>query len=300
VPAPSRWRRHVAGSALLLCAGCGGETATVPRDPLPPYVPVPSMAAEAYRTEVLDVMQAHSLRRRTIDWVAFRAHVFAATGGAQTVAQTFPAIRAALERLGDGHSSYRPLTGSVLFVPTRTCVASGALAPDSLAGWIVDLRGNGGGNMWPMLAGLGPVLGTGVLGWFLDPDGGASAWEYRNGAAWSGGVMVQPVDDPYTLRRPNPKVAVLVDNGVASSGEATFIAFRGRAATRSFGVATCGVSTANQGFRLSDGALLNLTVAVMADRARTPYGEQVVPDEIVDGTTAVVHRAVAWLRSASP
>src|SRR6202042_1362834 len=28
-------------------------------------------------------------------------------------------------------------------------------------GWAVDLRGNGGGNIWPMLAGLGPLLGNG-------------------------------------------------------------------------------------------------------------------------------------------
>jgi hypothetical protein len=32
------------------------------------------------------------------------------------------------------------------------------------SGWIVDLRGNGGGNMWPMIAGIGPVLGSGTLG----------------------------------------------------------------------------------------------------------------------------------------
>ena len=70
----------------------------------------------------------------------------------------------------------------------------------------------------------------------------------------------------------NPAVAVLVDNGVASSGEATFIAFRRRANTRSFGVATCGLSTANRGFVLSDGALLTLTVSVMADRARRCMG----------------------------
>ena len=31
-------------------------------------------------------------------------------------------------------------------------------APD-LAGWIVDLRGNTGGNMWPMIAGVGSTLG---------------------------------------------------------------------------------------------------------------------------------------------
>jgi C-terminal processing protease CtpA/Prc len=32
----------------------------------------------------------------------------------------------------------------------------------NLAGWIVDLRNNGGGNMWPMLTGIGSILGEGV------------------------------------------------------------------------------------------------------------------------------------------
>jgi hypothetical protein len=37
------------------------------------------------------------------------------------------------------------------------------------AGWVVDLRGNVGGNMWPMLAGIGPLLGEGDnLGEFRD------------------------------------------------------------------------------------------------------------------------------------
>src|SRR5690348_5042975 len=35
-------------------------------------------------------------------------------------------------------------------------------------GWVVDLRGNVGGNMWPMLAGIGPLLGENDhLGEFL-------------------------------------------------------------------------------------------------------------------------------------
>jgi carboxyl-terminal processing protease len=32
------------------------------------------------------------------------------------------------------------------------------LYADHPRGWIIDLRGNGGGNMWPMMAGLGPLL----------------------------------------------------------------------------------------------------------------------------------------------
>ena len=39
-------------------------------------------------------------------------------------------------------------------------------------GWIVDIRGNVGGNMWPMLAGAGPLLGeSDDLGEFFDTNG---------------------------------------------------------------------------------------------------------------------------------
>jgi len=75
----------------------------------------------------------------------FRSRVFDAASSAQTIADTYPAIRVAVELLGDGHS----------------CASADR---DDLIGWIVDLRGNGGGNMWPMLAGVGPVLGEGVVG----------------------------------------------------------------------------------------------------------------------------------------
>ena len=317
----------VAFTSLTACDGFIPGTGPLPSESLSP-------AAQAYLDEVLDVMQRNSIRRNALDWARVRATVRASAGSAQTIPDTYPAIREALAQLGDGHSSYRGADGTFLFVPRRTCVSSGAPTPtdlpsdigyvrvrgfigtaaqatayadslqhvirsadhDSLRGWIVDLRGNGGGNMWPMLAGVGPVLDTGIVGWFVDPNGTEFPWAYRDGAAWSGSFAVQHATQPYTLRTPQPRVAVLVDNGVASSGEATFIAFRGRPNTRSFGMATCGLSTANSGYQLSDGALLNLTVATMANRDRQPYGGQVPPDELVIGVAAVVERAVAWLR----
>jgi C-terminal processing protease CtpA/Prc len=166
---------------------------------------------------------------------------------------------------------------------------------EGLAGWIVDLRSNGGGNMWPMIAGVGPVLGEGRAGYFIDPDGTESWWEYRDGASWNDGTLMQRVDTPYRLRRELPRVAVLIDRGTASSGEAVLIAFQRRPGTRSFGTATCGLSTANQQYTLSDGASLFLTVSVMADRTKTRYGSQVVPDEEVPVPREAEQRAVAWL-----
>src|SRR5262249_9604085 len=44
------------------------------------------------------------------------------------------------------------------------------LAEQVHCGWVVDLRGNTGGNMWPMLAGIGPVLGDGLAGTFVSTD----------------------------------------------------------------------------------------------------------------------------------
>ena len=290
-----------------------------------------SEQARAYLEQMYTIMRTRSIKRLTIDWDAFHTRVFNTAAGAQSIASLSPAIREALTLLADGHSSYIPPTGATIFVATRTCRSSNAPNPainapvgyvrigafsgsdptafanmiqgiisvgdrDDLLGWIVDLRGNGGGNMWPMIAGVGPILGDGVNGHFIDPTGQVSAWEYRDGASVLGGTALVRVATPYRLRRPSPKVAVLIDNGVASSGEATAIAFRQRPNTRTFGSATCGLSTANSTFTLSDGATLNLTVSVMADRTRTPYGDQVPPDEVTGDPNDTVQRAIAWLR----
>jgi C-terminal processing protease CtpA/Prc len=57
-----------------------------------------------------------------------------------------------------------------------------------VVGWIVDLRGNSGGNMWPMVAGIGPILGEGIIGHFVNSRDLWVAWEYRLGAAINGGI----------------------------------------------------------------------------------------------------------------
>jgi C-terminal processing protease CtpA/Prc len=91
---------------------------------------------------------------------------------------------------------------------------------------------------------------------------------------------------------------VLTDNGIASSGEAVVISFTGRPDTRSFGDRTCGLTTANAPYPMSDGATLNITEAVMADRTRTRYGYAIQPDETVP-MNQVIERAVTWLRTGT-
>jgi hypothetical protein len=325
----ARYPRSLLLALLLLIAGCGGPgERPTPVEPVSP--------ARAHLDEVMGIMEANSIKRLTIDWKSFRATVLAEAAGAQTVAETYPAIRTALRLLGDGHTIYRPAAGPVIWVPNRTCSAAAVTTPvlpatigyvrvswfsgdaaqatafangtqdqirakdrADLAGWIVDLRGNGGGNMWPMLAGIGPILGEGLAGHFVDPSGAVIQWGYRDGASFYGTGVVQRVDAPYRLQRERPRVAVLTDNVVGSSGEAMVVAFRGRPDTRSFGTATCGLSTANRPFTLSDGAVLNLTVSVMADRSLVKYGDSITPDETLTDSDAAVQRAVAWLQTGS-
>lgn len=85
------------------------------------------------------------------------------------------------------------------------------------------------------------------------------------------------------------------DGWVASSGEAMAVAFRGRAQTRSFGTPTCGLSTGNSTWFLSDTSRLVITSAIMADRTRRVYGDVIVPDERIADPNEVVTRAIQWL-----
>lgn len=314
-------------AALLVALACSGES-TGPGGN--------NSTGMQHLTQIVDIMQANSLHRLTIDWTKFRDSVFRTSKNSETIPDTYLAIFVALQLLGDGHSQYRPVSGAVIMAPTRSCFVSGGTRPalpanigyvrvgstssagtaasefatrvqDSirvydradLIGWLVDLRSNGGGNMWPMIAGLGPILGDGVLGYFVHPTGARETWRYENGFARLNDVPIVAAVQPYRLLKENPRVAVLVDNAVASSGEATYIAFRGRANTRSFGVATCGASTANLGFQLGNGATLLVTTSLMADRNMVNYGGQVTPDYVGTSNADVEANAIAWLQQAA-
>ncbi len=322
-----------AGAVLIgisLAAACQATTPSAPTG----TSGTPSAAATNYLDSIINLARNNSINRLTIDWAGYRNAVYAEAGGAQAIAELMPAIRVAITQLRDGHSSYRPATGTTIFVPLRSCsaptpvplslpaniamVAVGAFSGsteqanayarqiqdtiaardrDDLIGWIVDLRSNGGGNMWPMIAGLGPILGEGPLGYFISPTGTETIWEYRDGASISGTFAVSTVSPPYRLKRQAPRVAVLSDNRIASSGEATLIAFIRRPNTRSFGQATCGLSTANSTYPLSDGATFTLTTSVMADRAKTPFGDSIPPDELIEDPNRTIQRAIEWLQT---
>jgi carboxyl-terminal processing protease len=285
----------------------------------------------SYLNEVLDVMEKNSVYRKTIDWSTLRSRVLDKASGAKSIQDIYPAITVALAGLGDYHSSYVG-TSAILYSPIKNC--AGFTTPNApqdgigyvkvngffkigseadqfaaslqdtiksqdnanLFGWVIDLRGNNGGNLWPMLAGLGPILGEGVCGYYVSPDGNTEPWEYKNGNGIDGNSVYASVPSPYSLIKPNPKVAVLVNQVTSNIGEALAIAFIGRANTKLFGQPTCGITTASDIFPLSDGATLQLATDVMADRNKKGYGDSVTPDVTITYNTDIFPQAVQWLK----
>jgi C-terminal processing protease CtpA/Prc len=188
----------------------------------------------------------------------------------------------------------------------------------SVCGWIIDLRDNPGGNVWPMLAGVGPLVGEGIVGSYVYPDDTTVRIWYRNGAAGivrrgtlglrSSVTQASISGQLYGLEHPDPGVAVVAGPRTGSAGELVAIPFIGRPNTRIFGTATAGLTTNNDSFPLDDGAILVLATSIMADRSGRRYGGSIEPDSVVESDSpelplteqAVIAAASRWLREQAP
>ena len=231
-----------------------------------------------------------------------------------------------------GRIGYLELPGIVGTQADQDAYASGAQRAIrdadtvSRCGWVVDLRSNRGGYIYPMLAAAGPLLGNGHVAGKIDAAGVMEQWVYAVGQITirrtaapgtpdpsfpaagatgnaTGGAAVSSVSSPYALADPEAPVAVLTSSLTASAGEATAIAFRGRANTRSFGEATRGLTTFNVMTQMPDLASIIVTNAVDADRTGRTYDGPVPPDQPVavdwnhigDPADPVLGAAVHWL-----
>jgi len=175
------------------------------------------------------------------------------------------------------------------------------VAAHATCGWIVDLGRNGGGTMWPMLAGLAALLPDAPLGHFRSA-GKLTAWRIGDAGAFNGDDL-QQASAPSGRRasRAAAPLAVLISGETASSGEATALAFKSRPATRFFGSRTAGLTTVNTGFELRDGGLLMLPTGVMLDARMAAYPDGIAPDEARTGDADALSAASTWLaRTCAP
>ncbi|MEP6746575.1 MAG: S41 family peptidase [Bacteroidota bacterium] len=156
------------------------------------------------------------------------------------------------------------------------------LDTDGTNGWIIDLRKNTGGNCWPMLAGIGPLLGDGVCGYFVSAREKISI-SYKDGAASQGKYVRCRVSNSngYKMKTSNKPIIVLTGRRTVSSGEIVALAFKGKKQVYLYGEPTAGYTTANATYTLSDNSMLVLTVCMEADRNGKICEGRIMPDETI-------------------
>lgn len=159
--------------------------------------------------------------------------------------------------------------------------------PDTVKGVCIDLRGNHGGNMYPMIAAVNRFL----------PDDVFLKFKMRRRFQ-----SVMPINKEFVAKvvgidiepRINCPVAILTDEATASSGEAVLLSFRGLDNVRVFGSPTAGYASANESIIFYNGSILALTVS--CDIART--GEVFCEDPITPDveTESPEEDALSWLK----
>ncbi|MEO7978919.1 S41 family peptidase [Flavobacterium sp.] len=177
---------------------------------------------------------------------------------------------------------------------------------DKIKGWIIDLRLNTGGNMYPMMAGISDLIGNNEkIGGFITSDNQSDGdWLLKDGNIY---VDTNQVLNRQKLKMPVKKqipIAVLISGYTASSGEMTAIALIGRKNTKVFGEESAGYTTTNQGFEIDKNGGLNLAIGYVTDRNGKIYTNNIKPDfEIIGGDNfenliedGKIIKSIKWIR----
>lgn len=162
-------------------------------------------------------------------------------------------------------------------------------------GWIIDLRGNGGGNMGPMLTALEPLLPNGKAMSFRLPGGGDSPVTIQDDGGGIGGKT--QVSVPGVPKVTGQPIAVLYDERTASSGEVAAAVFLGLDDVESFGTPTAGYTSANSPIPMADEAVLVITSMIYADRNGRSLEEMPIQPDHATSAADAPAAATEWLQS---
>lgn len=177
-------------------------------------------------------------------------------------------------------------------------------------GWIIDLRTNTGGNMYPMFAGLGEILPNISLSGD-SRDGASFASNWHNAAGhffmWGQPMTSTPLSctEPTALNiNESQKIAVLTSRYTASAGEAVASSLKSQKNIRLFGEITSGYSSTTGWFPLRENLILLPTVAYYISLDGTWHRNGVYPDQEIieeiklDSLTSgkMIETAIKWLK----
>ncbi|MDO5322163.1 MAG: S41 family peptidase [Bacteroidia bacterium] len=268
---------------------------------------------QAYLRKAVRIMDANGLYAEGAEWEATREHALSQRPA--TVEEAQAVVCEALEVAGGRHSFFLPwenvkaITEMEWRMPSVDILDCGVAVitlpdfsggeddgrsyarnvvdavPDDISGAIIDLRGNTGGNMYPMIAAVHRFIKDG------DDMLRFRSRNHTNSVPLDFILRCEGMEREAFLDCP---VAILTDSLTASSGEATLICFRGQENVKTFGTPTAGYASANRSFRMPDGSSLVLTTG--RDVART--GEEFCDDPIVPDvhTDNPMEDAINWLK----
>lgn len=274
---------------------------------------------------ILDIAQASSFHTADVDWAVLRsaAGTVDSQGDARSfvLAHLLPALRDA----GDEQATVTPAFPADLpdmrspgLVPFGQAIGNlgylnipyGSRVPTTwpgyvdagltttaeldnrqVCGWMIDLRGNFGGETGVMLEALTPFFPEGRILGFVDATGDET-WIVRDGNdllddgdVVYGRAGVGPVP---AITPAGAPVAILVNASTSGPGELTLISLMSRPGTRSFGRATDGDATGTTDIMLPDGSTLIFTSSVPLDRDGNTYRGPIEPDvEVPDRAPAL-------------
>lgn len=197
-PPPTATSATSSATSAVPSSATTPSPASAPLTPPSPTAPTtsPSMSAAArkYLDAALNLMQRRAVNRARLDWPAIRQQALDIAAGAVITSDTYTAIASAVEKLDvNGHSRFvsPPVGPNVPSGPLGPSqLPSGKLLPGRIGyialpgvdeqhadqyqaagaammrsvlgghpdGWILDLRSDDGGDVWPMLGGIQPLL----------------------------------------------------------------------------------------------------------------------------------------------
>ena len=157
--------------------------------------------------------------------------------------------------------------------------------PNTLQGVIIDLRGNRGGNMYPMIAAVHRFL----------PDDVILRLRTRRNDMKINVAYVMNVAGVAQQAHIDCPMALLTDEWTGSSGEAVLLCFRGLKNVRTFGTPTAGYASCNQPFNLPDGSQLVLTTGEDVARTGEVFCDDPIDPDVL--TETPFEAALEWLNN---
>ena len=306
---PLACRLVVLGVAFVVFLGVGGCSAKAKPD------------ARVELAAAISLTRSHDLYAGNVDWSTAVPQAYAELGSRTAPSAADLPISELLSQLHDKHARLIPVgaaAGPSLdpAAPLPSATISGDVAiltmpgwsgtpgqgqryvraawqafdqDQPACGWVVDLTDNGGGDLWPMLAGAEPLLTLPKPVGAQIPGQPIQMFDVTGGTVTEDGHRQAYGAPPARVSAP---IAVLTGRFTTSSGEWLVLALKSNPAVRTFGEPTAGAPTSPDLFQLPGGAQLELAVSASVDTHGSQHTTPLVPDAV---TTTPLADAQRWL-----